>query len=280
MRPQSAVWIDVLPQGIYRRAECDALVFVDVMLAGTTAITSLAQGRRTFFPAGLAQAREIGKRFPGAILAQEDVAGARDFVSIGPTAITRGDAGQPLVLVTSWSHLLAEAAGQAAVYLAGLGNLSATAAALAATHSRVALLCAGFGGEQRSEDRITAAKLAEALVSRGFDFGDLGTAQEMQSWARADLSLLGWGKSAEYLRRLGQEEDLAFVLSHDDDLSVVCVYERGELVRFDQRHRPAQVGGVGASFAQPARTAAAGQRSHMLSLAGAVARRPAPEPEG
>jgi phosphosulfolactate phosphohydrolase-like enzyme len=268
MNAEKAVWIDVLPQGVYRHAECDALVFLDVILTATTAVTALAKGRRAFFAGSAAEARDLAEGMPGAILAQEDLASDPGVDPVGPRAVAdHQGAGGPLILVSTWTHLLADAARHAAVYVTSLRNLMATAQALEASHSRVALLGAGFGEEQRSEDRIAAATLAQRLVERGFDFGDLGTAQEMQSWADADPALLSWGRSAEYLRRVGRDEDLEFVLSHRDDLDLFCRYEDGELVRADPWTRPSQAAGVapGARFPRLAVAAASGTRQ--LSLA-------------
>jgi phosphosulfolactate phosphohydrolase-like enzyme len=151
-------------------------------------------------------------------------------IELGPAALAhRTDVTRPLVLVSTWSGLLAESAGKSVVYVACFRNLQATVDRLADEHTRVALLSAGFGGEERCEDRIAAAWIARKLVERGFEPDGMTTVQEMASWGDADMSLVSWGKSADYLRRQKRDQELEFVLGHHDDLSLVCRYEAGEI---------------------------------------------------
>jgi hypothetical protein len=52
------------------------------------------------------------------------------------------------------------------------------------------------------------------------------------------------GKSADYLRRSGQEHDLEYVLSHIDDLDIVPCMVEWELVaasKFDRERTPKEV---------------------------------------
>jgi len=49
-------------------------------------------------------------------------------------------------------------------------------------------------------------------------------------WAGAELEVIAAGESAAYLRRTGQVEDLAFVLSHVDDVDAAFLLLDGEVV--------------------------------------------------
>lgn len=226
------VKIDALPESAYRHLERDAIVCIDAMLAGTIVVTSLALGRRVFLVGSVEEARVLVRRFQDPLLAIEGFETAPEGFdrNLGPVSLgERSDVHRPLVLVSPLAGLLANASGGAAVYVTCFRNLAATAEALAAGHQRVALLGAGYAGEQRCEDRIVAALVARMLIERGFEAEDLTTVQEVASWAGADMALVGLGKSADYLRRHRREAELEFVLSRRDDLDLVCVYESGEV---------------------------------------------------
>ena len=226
------VRIDALPESAYRQHERDAIVGIDVMLGATTIVTAVAQGRRAFAARNAQEARTLARSLEQPLLVHEGAERAPEGFDnqMGPAALSRRtDVARPLVLVSPWSGLLANTAEKATVYVACFRNLQATIETLAEEHSHVALLGAGFGGEQRCEDRIAAAWIARKLVERGFEAEDMTTVQEMTSWADADMSLVSWGKSADYLRRQKREDDLEFVLGHHDDLLLVCRYEGGEV---------------------------------------------------
>jgi phosphosulfolactate phosphohydrolase-like enzyme len=258
MTPARKVKIDALPESAYRHLERDAIVCIDAMLAGTIAVTALALGRRVFTVNNPEEAGVLVRRFKDPLLAIEGYESAPEGFdrNLGPVSLSRrNDVERPLVLVSPLAGLLANASGGAAVYIACFRNLAATAEALATGHQRVALLGAGYAGEQRCEDRIVAALVARLLIEQGFEPEDLTTVQEVASWAGADMALVGLGKSADYLRRQRREEELEFVLTRRDDLDLVCVYEAGEVRVAEASHwlRKAvpQPAGI-ASIARPA----------------------------
>jgi phosphosulfolactate phosphohydrolase-like enzyme len=55
------------------------------------------------------------------------------------------------------------------------------------------------------------------------------TRNAVSRWRDADASLIGWSRSAEELRRNGQQRDLELVLSQRDDLDLVCEYRDAEI---------------------------------------------------
>jgi 2-phosphosulfolactate phosphatase len=246
--------VDAFPENASRYLEYDAIVCIDVILATTTLVTAVAQGRRAYPVRTEDEARGLAAALVDPLLAG-DAGGRRPEgfdLGSGPAGLARrADVDRPLVLFSApGTTLILAASGTGtpevnagavpvrsqrdrgaagpSVYVACFRNLSATAEA-AACHQRVAVLGAGYAGEFRCEDQMASAWLARSLMQRGFDPTDHATADLVKRWAEADISLAGWGKSAEYLRRLGQREDLDFVLSRLDDLDLACRCEHGEV---------------------------------------------------
>ena len=239
-----SVLIDAFPQSAFRHLERDAIVCIDVIRATTTLVTSVAQGRPTFPVLDLEQALELSSRLGSPLLAsdaQEEL--PKDLaIENSPSDLAhRPDKGRPLVLMsTPGTRLIANSAECPAVYIASLQNISATAEHIASHHTRVAILGAGLDGELRCEDQMTAARIAADLVERGFESEDMRTTETLNRWTDSDVSLVGWGSSAEDLRSCGQEDDLEFVLRHVDDLDLVCYYDRGQVkpLSFETRAEP------------------------------------------
>lgn len=232
MRGVRTVKIDAFPESTYRCLDHDAIVCVDVLLAATTAVTCLARGRKVFFASSHQEARAKARTLVDPILAQEAPRPAvRGFEpQAGPAALDRrADVRRPLVLVSSLTHLLANAEVAPAVYVACLRNMAATARQLCEHHERVALLGAGYAGELRCEDQMAAAWMGRTLLRHGFEPEDLSTSEEIERWEEADASVVALGKAADYLRRLGQKHDLDFVLRNVDDLDLLCRYRQGEV---------------------------------------------------
>ena len=227
------VKVDALPDSAFRYLEYDAIVCIDVIVASTTVVTAVSQGRRTFPARSVEEAKALADLLTDPILAG-DVAGKQPAgfeISSGPAELAgRSDVGRPLVLVSApGTQLIINSGGGPSVYVTCFRNISATADLVASRHQRVAVLGAGYGGEFRCEDQMAAAWFTHRLMDRGFESDDINTSDLVKRWAEADISLAGWGKSAEYLRRLGQAEELDFVLGRVDDLGLVCRYEDGEV---------------------------------------------------
>ena len=207
MAIKKAVKIDALPESAWRYAGYDAIVCVDVLLASTTIVTALGQGRRVFAAPSPAHAAWLRSRAQDALVIAESPADAdADVALAGPAA-------------------LAAAEGR-----------EATAAELAARHVKVAILGAGDDGEVATEDQMAAAWLASRLRARGFEIEGHDTATEVERWGAPDVALVGWSRGAERLRVRGRAADVDFVLGHVDDLDVVATYASGE-VRDTARHR-------------------------------------------
>jgi 2-phosphosulfolactate phosphatase len=218
------VVIDALPEHAARYRDTHAIVAIDAFRATTTIVTALADGRRAFPVATVAEAAEVAKGLPDPLLAGE-LAGERPAnfeINNSPYRLSTRSDRRPLILLSSaGTQLLGNARGSIAIYVACFRNLSATADYVASRHQRVAVIGAGTRGEPRAEDQMACAWIALRLTQQGFQPEDAMTGQEIDRWAGADISLINDGPSADYLRSSGQEDDIAFVLSHVDDLDLV-----------------------------------------------------------
>lgn len=234
------VWIDALPESAYRHLDA-AVVCVDVLLFSTSVVTAVGTGRRTFAASTATGAASRAASLARPLLAAEGAAdpppGFRS--DCGPTSLEhRVDLARPLLLLSPAARVLENAAGAPETFVACLRNLSATVAALAARHSRVALVAAGADDEVRCEDQVATAWLAQSLVARGFEPEGRLTVRELERWGRAELSVVRLGKGAEELRTSGREDEVRFVLEHVDDLALPCVHVGGEvaaLAELEQR---------------------------------------------
>lgn len=111
----------------------------------------------------------------------------------------------------------------------GLRNVTAQVVHLAAHHPRVAVIGAGSKGEFREEDQLGCARIVAGLVDVGYRAGHGRTLEVVERWRDAPAEVCAGGRSAEYLRRTGQLEDLEFVLTHIDDVDGVFSFDEGEL---------------------------------------------------
>jgi 2-phosphosulfolactate phosphatase len=263
MLGKRTVKIDAFPEAAFRYLRYDAIVCIDVIRATTTAVTAVAQGRRVFPKASVEDAFVTAERLEDPLLAGEikEVLPEGFEMQHSPASLARRvDVHRPMVLVSSsGTHLIVNSSPLGSedapdVYLACLRNMTATAEALATRHERVALLGAGTKGEFRCEDQMGAAWIAAKLLARGFEPEDDSTGQLVERWSHADVTLIAWGNSADYLRRTNQLDDLEFVMQHVDDLDLVCRYERGEVMRVGSDRGPVAEG-TGAKPAAPGRLA-------------------------
>ena len=225
------VQIDALLAGVERHAD-DALIVVDLLLASTTLVTSAAQGRKTLLAHSADAARRQAEGLLDPLFATEAGGGGEHFEgTAGPVYLsTLTSPKRPLIFACPTAELLAAAARRSpAVYVACLRNMTATVSAAALRHDRVAVIAAGYGGQERSEDQMMAALMAGLLIDRGYEAGDLRTAREVARWSRADRSVLELGRGADHLRRMGHDADLNFALSRVDDLDLVCLYDEHEV---------------------------------------------------
>lgn len=251
------VVIDCFPESADRYRDRCAIVAIDVIRATTTATTALSLGRRVV-PARTTDEASIAAAGLENPLLVGELGGNTPYgfdLTNSPAEIAvRRDIERPMVLVSSsGTQLIVGAAGGPGVYVACLRNYSAVAARLAGAHERIAVIGAGTRGQFRREDQIGCALVAQQLMERGYEPEDGRTLEYVARWTSmpsdARMAAIREGRSADYLRRSGQEQDLEFVVTHLDDLGTVPALIHGELVDEAGRALPqgARAGRAGAT---------------------------------
>jgi len=225
--------IDCFPESALRYRDTHAAVVVDVFRFCTTAVTALEQGRRVF---------PVRDTDEGAVRAAElddpllvgELGGNRPYgwdLNNSPSELAARTDRRPVVLLSSsGARLLANCRGARATYLACFRNAAAVAALLAAHHPQVALLGAGTRGTFRREDQMGCARVGRQLLRAGYAPADERTRECVARWGEAPVPEAGRGRSAEYLERSGQGDDIAYVLDHVDDAAIVPRLEGIELL--------------------------------------------------
>jgi len=228
------VVIDAFPERAGRYVRDHVVVAVDVIRATTTAVTAVALGRRCFPVATVAEAHALRARLPGALLVGElggEVPAGFDLGNSPAALARRTDVERTVILLSSSGTKLLDAAREApAVYLASLRNAAAVGTALHAWQGSIAVIGAGSRGEFRMEDALGCAWVAAGLLDAGWAPADARTREIVERWRDAPATVCASGRSADYLRRTGQQDDLEFVLAHVNDLDVACGLVDGEVV--------------------------------------------------
>jgi 2-phosphosulfolactate phosphatase len=211
-----------------------AIVAVDVLRSTTTAVTAVAKGRQCFPAASIEAAVPLAARLSNPLLVGE-LGGSMPYgfhLQNSPAEIERRtDTERPMVLLsTSGTRLMCEAAASGAAYATCLRNVTAQVKELHDGHDRVALLGADSRGEFRAEDQLCCARIAAPLFEAGYEPGDEFTERVVEKWMDASEDTFVGGRSSQYLIDTGQRPDLDFVLSHIDDLDGVFPVTDGRVV--------------------------------------------------
>lgn len=236
---KGAVIIDCFPESAERYRDRYAIVVVDVIRATTVATTAVSMGRRVFPAKTTDDASVIAATLNNPLLVGE-LGGNKPYgfdITNSPVEIAaRNDVHRPMVLVSSsGTQLLLNAVGSEAIYLACFRNVSAVARHLDGKHERIALLGAGSRGQFRREDQMGCAWVAGKLIAAGYHPETQQTSDLVSRWRNASADQIRSGKSADYLNRSGQQEDLEFILAHIDDLDTVPSLVDGELIAVSDR---------------------------------------------
>jgi 2-phosphosulfolactate phosphatase len=228
------VIIDCFPESAARYRGGHAVVAIDVVRATTTAITAVALGRRCFVVPTVDAAFTLASKldYPLLVGEQRGVMPEGFDINNSPAAlIARDDLHRPAILLSSsGTRLCHEASACEAAYLACLRNYASVARRLAGRFANIAVIGAGTKGEFREEDQMCCAWVADILTDLGYRPDSGATQQIIERWRGATPQ--GWvhGKSAAYLRRSGQLEDLDFILGHVDDLDALFALRDGEVI--------------------------------------------------
>jgi 2-phosphosulfolactate phosphatase len=227
--------IDCFPESAERYPAPYAVVAIDVIRATTTATTAVQAGRRVFPARTTDEAVAVATSLHSPLLVGElggNMCFGFDLTNSPAQIERRTDTERPMVLVSSsGTQLIVNASERAAaVYLACLRNYSAVAQYLAGEHAQIAIVGAGTRGQFRREDQIGCARVGEALLTLGYQPEGQSTMECIERWHGVPLEVIREGRSADYLVRSGQQEDLEFVLSHIDDVETVPWLATGEFV--------------------------------------------------
>ncbi len=207
---------------------------VDVIRATTTAVTGVALGRRCYPVPSIEEAISLAKKLKSPLLAGE-LGGNMPFgfhMQNSPAELeSRMDLDRPIILLsTSGTRLLSEFREAEATYLACLRNYGRLIRHLQQHHSTIALIGAGTRGEFREEDQLCCAWIADGLFQLGYQPEDEETSNLVDRWKSVSVKAIREGKSADYLRRSGQERDLDFILTHINDLDRVYIFREDQVV--------------------------------------------------
>ena len=231
---KGTVIVDCFPESAERYRDRYAIVVVDVIRATTVATTAVSMGRRVFPAQTTDDASVIASTLKDPLLVGElggNMPYGFDITNSPVLVAARNDVHRPMVLVSSsGTQLLLNAVGSEAIYLACFRNVSAVARHVDGRHERIAVLGAGSRGQFRREDQIACAWVAEKLLAAGYHPETQTTSDLISRWHNANANEIRSGKSAEYLNRSGQIQDLEFILHHIDDLDTVPSLVNGELI--------------------------------------------------
>jgi 2-phosphosulfolactate phosphatase len=211
-----------------------AVVGVDVIRATSTAVTAVAAGRRCFPVPTLEAAVPLAGRLENPLLAGE-LGGNMPYgfhLQNSPAEMDRRvELDRPVILLsTSGTKLLCEAASLAVTYAACLRNVRAQADRLIADHDQVLLLAGESRGEFREEDRLFCGRIARHLIDAGYEPHSAFVEQIVKHWGTAPDEAFLDGHSVQYLAATGQYHDVEFILEHIDDIDSVFELRDGELV--------------------------------------------------
>ncbi|MEK6791120.1 MAG: 2-phosphosulfolactate phosphatase [Deltaproteobacteria bacterium] len=228
------VIIDCFPESAERYRSGYAVVAIDVIRASTTITTALSLGRRVFPVKTTDEAFILAGKLLEPLLIGEiggNVPYGFEMTNSPADIASRTDVARPMIFISSsGTQLMLNAAGADAVYVACFRNFSAVAERIAGKHNAVAVIGAGTRGQFRREDQMGCALVAEALVEMGYTPGTRQTEESILRWKDHDFCIIRSGKSAEYLKRTGQERDLEFILSHIDDLRSTPMLIKDEFI--------------------------------------------------
>lgn len=210
-----------------------AVVAIDVIRATTTAITAVSQGRRCFPVTSVEAAHELAAKLEAPLLIGE-LGGEKPpsfDINNSPAALAmRTDTHRPVILLSSSGTQLLDSLRQHnPVYVACFRNFAAIASELKNSQLDTTLLGAGTLGEFREEDQMCCAWIADELTRSGYEPANQSTADIILKWRSANPNACLAGKSAKFLTRTNQLQDLRFILSSVNDLDLVCSYSDGEI---------------------------------------------------
>jgi 2-phosphosulfolactate phosphatase len=223
-------YFDELPQ--YRNGY--TIVAVDVIRATTTAITGVSLGRKCYPVASIEEATALAQTLDDPLLVGE-LGGNMPYdfhLQNSPTELeSQTDLHRPMILLTtSGRPWICSFKDSADTYIACLRNYRSMTSHMIDRHSDIALIGAGSRGEFREEDQLCCAWIAKGLIQKGYQPENEETSKIIERWSKAPAESILAGKSAIYLSKSGQNEDLDYIVSHVDDLNSIYYLKNDQIV--------------------------------------------------
>jgi 2-phosphosulfolactate phosphatase len=235
---RKTVVIDCFPEAAEKYGGDVAVVAIDVIRATTTVVTAFNEGRRCFPVPTTDAAWSLAGELRNPLLAGElggTMPEGFDINNSPAEIAARTDVERPLILLSSsGTRLIDMAADAGALYAACFRNFRAVARHVAMNHTAVALIGAGSLDEFREEDQMCCAWIAELLLDSGFEARDRMTLNIVDAWAGRAVEACLVSKSVKYLERTDQRDDLYFILSHIDDVTLPAAVADGEVFPYPQ----------------------------------------------
>jgi len=236
---RETVAIDCCAEAPGRFSRGYAIVVVDVIRATTSAVTALAGGRKCFVVSSVEAAFRQAGSLERPLLAGE-LAGVMPLgfdLNNSPAELALlGDVARPVILLSSsGTRLMCEAARCEAAYVACLRNYAAMAGYLMRSQGKVAVIGAQTREQFRKEDQLCCAWIARELMNAGYRAEDRKTEQLVQRWGNASPDACLNGNSAAFLRRSGQTKDLDFIFGHINDVDAVFSMQGNEITKAPPR---------------------------------------------
>ncbi len=232
---QPSVIIDSSASSAEKYWHTHTIVAIDVIRATTTAISAVLNGHECYPVESIEMALPLAASLDRPLLAGE-LGGNMPYgfhLNNSPAHLAaRSDTERPVILLsTSGTVLICEAARGSDVVIACMRNITATADYLKNKGGRVAVIGAATRGEFREEDEMCCAAVAGALMDRGFESENAATVEIVDRWKNAAHDAWTVTKSVKYLRDSGQLDDLDFVLGHWDDVDIAFTLSHGRIVK-------------------------------------------------
>lgn len=230
--------VELSPKGTYP----DVVVVIDVLRACTLAPILFDRGLQTLYlSSSIRRARRLAEAQDVLLIGERNGLPPEGFnYGTSPSEVGHADfSGRSAVLISeNGPRALAQTAGARHVLLGSLYNADAVVARAAAlAEHEIALVCAGFGGDEDLDDTLCAGYLAAQLKRRWPEATLGGGALFAISLLKAFPAPVGalWGSRAgHYLRRLDLTDDIAVgslvaqarhvphLARHEDDLYRFC----------------------------------------------------------
>lgn len=206
-------------------AEACGLVVVDVLRATSTIITALANGASVIWPcATIAQALRY-RESEGALLVGErksEIIAGFDFTNSPADMAAAALSGRKLAITTTTgTRLIAAGKDFGSILIASTLNAKAVAKRMWEIGGDWVVVGAGTRGDFRAEDKVGCAMVVAECASAGPLRLEPGIREFARQYTRDVEIWIQQSPSAGKLLRIGQEQDIRFIINNVNGFPVV-----------------------------------------------------------